>query len=336
MNLSQIRADGYKLLSVISDDDDCKAQKKAFQYIETLATQTNTTIDHWNVLALFSQKDDALPIVIDKKEINKRFFEYKSKEPVVDNKEQLSSIKDILSKAIKLSGKNLRSQELEALKRKYRDSMSNAHSHERDVLSFVTKAAKEYSAIAVLEGRDEEFEIKQIELMMNDKFWEFVSFDGLSLTFTTRNDIILTDINPAAGMHLRVNMGKMMARVPIRNIYDTRVLRFKDNLNASNGYFHPHVRDDNRGNSSAGVICWGNASESASEMAASWQLHAFMQLLGTLISSYSKENPYVDLVTFQRLRPHDGPAIPLKIERSTLVEEEEDEDDETEEDDEVF
>lgn len=332
MNLSQIQADSYSFLKSSVPAKAFNEQKSVVQYIETLATQTNTRVDQWDIGAIFGAEDRALGFVTDKNTINRRFFEHKEKAPQINNTEQIDQIKELLSSQIKSNSQAQREIELKAVRQRYITTMRSATSIESQLLELVKKGSQEYSIISSLEQRDVNYEVNQVAKMMTDKFWEFHSFDGVSLTFTTRNDVILKDVNPAAGVNLRVNMGKLKAVVPIKQIYETRVHRFLNNLDY-NGYYHPHIKGIQAG-TVAGVICWGNAQESARIASTQWELVSFMQLLGSLISSYSKENPYVDLVQFQRLKPDDAEA-PIPVQGVRHVEEEQDdEEDETDESDE--
>jgi hypothetical protein len=292
MNISEIKAQSY-LIFCRQKADRKAANITAAQYIETLASQTGTNIALWDILELFGE-GRGHNLVKDKNEINKRFFAYLEKcKSEADS--ELIQLERVLSQRVDAIYEGNKNRRIAGLKQDRDAYLNNAVERLRQASEHVKTAWGITQSIERIE-RNPDTITPQIMQILRESFWKFHEFNGEELTLTTRNNIILTEINPSAGLRLRVNMGKFRCLIKLQAMNLT-VLPYADNVLYEN-YYHPHVNRN-------GSICWGNASAAAAKHMSFGEIAPLLRLLSSLLVSYSPEAPYISLYHFQKLRPQD-------------------------------
>lgn len=320
MNLSQFKAENYKIFSRQAPENKAK-NINALQYIEGLAARSKVNISHWNIAELF--KDSALRgrhIVSDVGKINQIFFEQYDKFKS-DTGAEILEIENTLRDPINKIFKNAQKARIEDLNGRIRERRERASRFQSDAQKMIRDAWTSQMELAKLVGEDSGIGSDIIEILRTG-FWNFHEFDGVSLCLTTVTDMILSKVNPAANINLRVNFGKFLVKLNIASMHLT-VHRFENNIgfkesNSISECIHPHVSFQNE-------VCWGNASESINEYFASGNIKMVMETLAAILSNLGG-TPYISLETFSKIRPIDSPANPASLALRTEVFLEEDDD----------
>ena len=294
MNLRETIRSGYKVFSRMAEDKR-KSHILAVQYVETLANQTNTKMEPWDLLAVFGT-GKGNELVTDKNEINKRFFS------------QLEELKNKTPAAVFALEARLQTQ-IDNLTRAHNDRAANEIKRQRDqqirsatdfanrMNTAMTEAHKYEQSLMAIERRESTI-TQQISRLVQESYWEFHELNGALLNLLTKNEIILTQKNPAANLDLRVNMGRFKLEINL-NALSLRVLKHTDNLDIRN-YYHPHVTPD-------GSICWGTASGLITTKLPKGEIYDSIKLLEGVLSNYNDGNPYVHLADFQKVSKNSAP-----------------------------
>lgn len=294
MNLREVIRSGYKPFSRMGAEKQ-KAHILAVQYIELLATQTSTKMEPWNLLDVFGI-GKGNEIVTDKKEINKKFFEkleeIKSKTPA-----EAFALEQRISTQIDELSREFSNREVNQLK-KSRDNAINAAVSAFDRAQSLLADARRYEQQLMSYERRESTIAGQISQIAQESFWEFHQLYGENVDLITKSDVILTHKNSAAGVDLRVNMGKFAARLNLKTM-NLLVYTFEGNLNLG-GFYHPHIYTN-------GSICWGNASSTAALKLPKGEVADIFRLLASVLVNYNDGNPYRSLAEFQKIAEKDAP-----------------------------
>jgi len=294
MNLREVVRSGYKIFSRMNEEKR-KAHILGIQYIEFLANQNNTKMEPWDLLEVFGT-GKGNELVTDKTEINKRFF---------------AKLEDIKNKtpAAAFAIESRIMEQMDALTRSNLDREINTLKRERD--NHISNATRNFTAghreleaahavdvrIMALERRESTVP-NQIAQIVQENFWEFHALNGPNLDLVTKNDLILTHKNPAAGVDLRVNFGKFKVSINLQN-FSLKVLKHEGNLDLGN-FYHPHVYTN-------GEVCWGTASGTVSQKLPKGELKDVLSLLASVLANYNDGNPYRHLAEFQEHAKHDAP-----------------------------
>ena len=124
-------------------------------------------------------------------------------------------------------------------------------------------------------------------LMEGERFFQLIGVDFDSVLLYTRDPVTLRQYNPAAGVDVSVNLGQFWLRLK-QGI--TRVYPLFGNI-VYEGYVHPHI-------STSGGICWGDQKKHAAELMAAGRIEEYLNLLQSLLTTYSDSNPYKPLSRF--------------------------------------
>jgi hypothetical protein len=265
-----------------------KAHILAVQYIELLASQTGTKMEPWDLAVVFGTGKSGHELVTDKTEINKIFFakieEIKTKTPA-----QVFAIEARVAEQIDASTRLNTDRILNDLRRnRDRHILDATRAYERIANSLVEAHRIETSIMAV--ERRESTVSNQISQLIQENFWDFHELHGGILKLSTKNDVVLTHKNPAAGVDIRLNMGRYLAHLNLSTM-GLSVFPYEDNLILS-GYPHPHITE-------SGNICWGSASNTVHEKLPTGQVMDVFRILASLLVNYNDSNPYIALAQFQ-------------------------------------
>lgn len=287
MNLSKISESNYKTFNRMF------AVKKAayistVQYIELLASQTNTDIKAWNLLKIFGT-GSGKNFHTDKKQINKRFFAHLEKVKAKVESQVVAIEAKVAARMDKLSGsdKTIRSTRIAAMKERQAKLIQRAVACFSVADSYIAKAAELGRRIDSAEKTAPTFS-DQISQIIRENFWGFHSLNNACLSLVTKNDIILSHINPAANLNLRVNLGKFRVFI---HFDEMRLSVQTHGNNVVVGHPHPHI-------GSEGTICWGDASSLVAEKRAKGEIADVLRLLASVLTNYNPGGPFVQLHRF--------------------------------------
>jgi hypothetical protein len=272
-----------------------KKLQEAIYYFELLAQQSATDINSWPIAMLDG-------VSLEKKSLNQVFFKQPAQpasvKPVAIDPKSVDAMAEKFRKRLETNRKN----EIKNIQYYIDDHLRNAESHSRNLNACLTSAANQRAKLDLYTNLDGAVEKIKAELVaiVNDPFWEYLPAEPRmfgspddELVFANRQDIILLEQDPDNKIDRRLNVGRFKVYYSVTSRF-IRVMPFERNVkNKGNGnYYHPYV-------SSGGEPCWGTASGTAGELMLSMQLGKVMQLLATLLSTYStSSNPYVRLVDF--------------------------------------
>lgn len=294
MNLRETVRSGYKVFNRMSEEKR-KAHILAVQYIELLATQTNTKMEPWDLLEVFGT-GKGNELLTNKTEINRKFFakveDIKSKTPAeaFALESRITEQMDAITRG--MSERNI-SKYRRARDTLVRDAQSYFEQANRKLIQ-----ASEQEQLALSVEKRESTVPAQISQIVQENFWEFHQLSGTCLELLTKADIILTHKNQAAGVDLRVNMGRFKSVLDLGTM-DLRVLQHERNILVSN-YYHPHVN-------AIGQICWGTAAATAADKLPKGEVADVLRLLASVLSNYNDGNPYMHLALYQEKATQDAP-----------------------------
>lgn len=261
--------------------------KADLEYLEQLASQTQTNIDEWVPYSVLEGIKFG-----DKRGINKAFFK-----KIETQQKTAASLSDIQKKLLEEAAQEMdraKIKRIMELDRKHREQLKYAQSYMRDGNNALSQAWQYQKERLILEERTPDFLTQDLKKILQGSFWELFGYEKTFLRLTSRQDIVLKEVNPAGNVNRHVNMGRYLTTLNLANMTLT-VGPFKNNL-CSNGHYHPYLASD-------GEVCWGNASDSAMKLLASCQLVEVFQLLASLLSNYGSDtNPYIRLANFDVLQ----------------------------------
>lgn len=298
MKISELKSNRYDVLKVLSKSDR-EATIKTITYIETLASRTGADISDWDILHIFGKPNDPLCLIGAKNEVNKLFFEAQEKHLNPD----AATVSEADLKKIKLHGenvdKNWKIRKIEEHRRSQNSYFQRATQYHAEANNYVQHAFGSLKEIMKLENRSFDSTHQALEIL-KDKFWKFRDVSGSCLQFETANEVILSEVNPAANVNIQVNLGKFIASLDIANasvklmplaafVPGARIIAIK----AAGGYYHPHF-------DTSGSPCWGSASTQAAQFLATGEFVELMKLLAALITTYSPARPYAALIHFKK------------------------------------
>ena len=284
--LYQIKEYGYRRLSRQSDEVR-QANIQALTYIERIAAHSQTNISHWDVQEVFGT-GKGLHFVTDPAILNQKFFAEKSKresEVSEDARQKIGEIDQVVQENFR---RVIHSVQMN-LQSDITSCSNEIARHYRSIDDERTHLIKKQLALIRLQGR--ELDLAGILTgVEKDGFFKIASFNSSNIRFVTVSDIILGEKNPAANLNYQVNLGTFIVSIQLSNL-QVRVTGGERNI-LSRGYIHPHI-------SASGDICFGRIQSQASDYLHSFQIGEFMKLLAALLSSYSNNNPFHQLVLFK-------------------------------------
>lgn len=281
-----------------------EAQLEAFKYIETLTNRLDPRFDQVEMRLFMADGQ----IIADKAKINEIAFELREgfkEEQVVEHPAAAPSILLLESRINDVKGhvggdinQQIRSTEsrIREVKIRVRDRSNMLNSSIRDL----SCAVDELTRLEELKdnGKLDDAMLGELKQILESGDWQLLTINGRGnlLTFATTSSIVQSQVNPAAGLNLHVNLGVICAVLDLEGPYlNTRMgLR---NLNLG-GVYHPHAHDGN--------ICWGDASDRAAELLGRRQFAEVFKLLTALLTTYAPSNPYRALRDFHRAHDRTG------------------------------
>jgi hypothetical protein len=308
--MKDIRAKGYE--SVAPKDlpaDRRTALVDAVKYIDRLATMTSTHIADWDLGEVLGPEFITGKTLMDRNEINKRFFEKKEKDAAAQAPRELP--KDATPEVAKLRElvDNVVKNTADRAKAGLRDEMAR---YERQIRDYSKAMADQVKALRDVDMRLAAIEARGMDLwpdlekIQRAGFWELWSINENHIAWATRNDIVLTHRNEDAGLDIQVNLGKVIASFDTQ-MNDLIVLPLHNNV-GDRQRLHPHVFGDGR-------ICWGGAQDMAIRHIRSRAFPPLLDLLATILVNHNPDSPTYSLDRFNEKKPWNPkmPKRPLDI-----------------------
>lgn len=295
MNLSQLKANGYKVFNRQRNDNK-EANILSLQYIEGLAARTGVDISAWDLLEIFGGEGRReYDLLKDKNAINKIFFEREAqfRESGDANIQHIKSMVGVRAREISQA---LRARRATQLERDYAGQMQQVMGYAANMEDYLRRANVTWKQIQDVKGQTSNLE-DEVVAVLRENFWKYRDFNGANILYETASDIILTEVNPSAGLDIRVNLGKFVAEITLENcnlrMYPMcTIVRGSPNVDVD-GFFHPHISGD-------GTVCWGDVKTKALGFQSRGELAKLMSTLGALLSSFSPTAPYRALASFAR------------------------------------
>jgi hypothetical protein len=264
-------------------------QLKAIEYIEQMASISNTDISAWDILTIFADEANPGRIITAKRDINKKLYAKGEEKPPIELTDDQRGMIAYLDSNFKRS----RANALVRFEKEYKSKLRAATEMYEGFESHLTaawdtkKTIDMINNVALPKGED------VVKSILQNRFWELHDVYEATVLFRTASDIILTERNDAAGTDMRVNMGKYIASADFAAMKIT-VSTYTDALYSRNGYFHPYINSN-------GKICWGNGSGSAEKMLSMGDMKGALDLLQGVLTQYSSDTtPFESLYAFQQ------------------------------------
>lgn len=259
--------------------------QKNLHYLEELASSTNTNISDWPIEAYQSAEN--------RRTINKIFFGMQAESaPKISNEEVLAG----LGSALVNLDKKVQEQVMQvaANARSNMDyAYAQAHEHMKRFNEKMREASNQRAIADKIEGNKGKCVTTEVSKILQIPFYtnHTIPDNGSWLKMETANEIILTEVNPKAGIDRRINMGKYKVMIELFS-NEVRVDYHSNNLQ-SRGHIHPYI-------SGSGNVCWGTASDAVHKMQKNRESAEILNLLSSLLSTYSPDsNPYQRLMDFE-------------------------------------
>ena len=262
----------------------------AARYIAYLAQQTGTHVDQWDLEKVFGLTEN-FKNEIGRSVINKKFFQEaeKIKKKTAVKKKPDVAIKKTITAAVAKRKKH-DATELKRLLADRTEFLRLAGEHAMRYQASVSQAAGAARELRRLKKINVSVP-DQIEKIVKGGFWELHEFVDDTLSFVTKNDIIISHGNRKALEGTGVNFGKFRVEVELRDAV-VEVFPHGNNIyDEAGAYYHPHVDE-------SGDVCWGNAAGSAATFLTDLDIVGLLLLLSTLLSNYNSSAPFVNLEDF--------------------------------------
>lgn len=267
------------------NEENREAHINVVNHIDMLANSTQIDISDWNILEIFGS-GEGKKLITDFAAVNDRFFEhYRATRP---DPKDLTLDERMSQRVREIAQTQVAGRILEM--------ESNREAHFKQASKYYKEYEKEMSAGAKLGQELIVFRRdgargpqQQIEKILSQNFWGTPAVEGRWLYLTTNNDCVLAVKNKAAGIDLRVDLGKFAVKVDLQTL-STKVLPLEGNSHID-GHIHPYINGD-------GEICWGNAKSAAHRFIRSGDFVGLMTLLAALLTQYDDQgsNPYRSII----------------------------------------
>lgn len=261
--------------------------KNDLEYVEQLAVQTSTNIDSWDIVKVLTGIGMG-----NRRAINKAFFAHAEA-----NKTIKQVLPDETVKVLESTSKEvdrIRAARLQELANVQSQAGNSAKAHYDSYAAQVKKAWDAEKEKAALENRPANYIAEEIKSLLADGFWQFLEYKEAKLRLATTADIVMVEKNPSAGVDRRINLGRVIGELSVRDMR-LKVLKYRQNLVNRQGYFHPYISRDND-------ICWGNAADTSRGLLATGQVKSVYSLLASLLTSYGNGTPWSTLAEFELVR----------------------------------
>jgi len=279
-------------------------QKNVVDYIHRMASLKGTDISAWNLDAIFGEFKQT------RQEINQIMFDqtFRAEIPVVDQTfvspemlESLKGLEDQLKRTVE-DRKRL-------MLRQYQEGLERAHAEYRRYESRKNIAMRSYKEYLSMDGQSFDV-VGEVQKLMQNNFWVNVRIspiisrneptNRMGIFADTKNPVHMSEVNPAAGIDTRVNLGKFTSFydwesgcvkiLPLEN--NLIGLRVRDDGSPDMNY-HPYV-------GTSGGVCWGDNANEADNLCTQGKIGELFELISGLLITYAPGGyPYRGLGSFK-------------------------------------
>jgi hypothetical protein len=269
-----------------------RANLKSLEYIQFMASRTNTDIKKWNIWEMFGAPDAEKTLLADKREVGKVFFEFLEKASAKKEKKSFLDEMPELLQALQGRIEGQLTEHKNVLKRSIRTHVSRADDYYEYIKRELKAMVKCRIELEALEGGDPLANIRNgLDEVLSEGYWINPIFDGGFLYLNTASNIINTYKKKSAGVDISVDLGQFAVKIDL-NSFAMWVIPYKNNLRSVSNHYHPHV-------STNGRICWGDGSDQVHRWTSQLDLGSVLKLLYSLLHNYSDHAPYCHLNAFK-------------------------------------
>jgi len=254
---------------------------KAFEYIQYVASRTNTDIKKWDLFERFGTEGEEKTLLKDKKAINKIFFDIIEKDQENKKKSILNEIPQLLS-ALQTQLEARKEERIRVLKRSVISNTQRANDYYRRFEIELENIISSQVELESLESGDPISHIRdELDDVLSQGYWINPVFEDGYLYLNTATDVVNVLKDKKRNLDIIVNLGQFSVKINLRS-FQLRVIPYKNNLRSSN-HFHPFVSSD-------GKICWGSSREQVTKWIGELKIGSVLQLLYALLHKYSEHN----------------------------------------------
>lgn len=273
-----------------------REQMKLISYIHLVAAQTQIPINQID-MSKVTKRTGKLK---DKKAINEYLFNIKNqkKESLIKKHIALSVVQHLANHFGKL-GKAPEGDEIKKV-RSHVKRFSTIYEKDPTCANEINLKRWQHKLHHMTQAKDYSNLAKQIMIICNEGFWTFKGIkkhehddNKFFLQFYTTNDVILSDINPRAGLNLRMNVGKFLLEISARLndmnmpyisrssywIYPYENNHLIGDLSSDRKIIHPYVNEDS--------LCEGNSYRAIKQARINNDLPMMMRVIFATLSHYS-------------------------------------------------
>ena len=293
--IHDVRAKGYLPYQV--QGPHAGRYRNAFEYIDRLASITQTNITDWNLNEFINPGSANRYIHTEKQDINRIFYNMLANRPKPEVKAgglSAEAVKDIKNLAKKMvnGDKNI-------IKASIRSYISRIESSALSINSCHKEIKLLNERLVNAENRNTDSLLTELERVQSDGFFFFdTGYSDNAIKFKTQ-PITLNYVNQAQSVNCTRPMGTFEVVLNVLDFKRIKVKEDKNNLYTTRegtglnpGYYHPHV-------SQSGNVCWGNGTTRASKLHSEGKFYEFMMLLKQVLNEYCHDNPYHSLPYFR-------------------------------------
>ena len=255
----------------------------AVKYIRELGQMTQTNIAGWDISEVFKNPKSEF-ILIDKRAINKVFFDYCDK-----HQEDNSLLPTDLLAGITAAERTIGTRKVAGIKRSLNNLMSSIRVNERKIEQDLTKAAK-YRNEAVRYENGQADLLNHIKRLVAQGFWDVDGVSDHEIICRTKEPITLTFKNIAQKVDYSVPMGEF--EVILRFDQGIKVYSYEDNI-TSRYHIHPHVSQN-------ASVCYGTASDAKNDAFKILDVFTLFDITRVVLTTYYDGNPFVSLDSFKK------------------------------------
>jgi hypothetical protein len=285
--LQDLKAENFAFFQGLPEDIRDK-MVKSVEYIQQLASMSQTSIADWDLTDVFKPEHGEYPLLVDKKSINKKFFAYEAQVKTEGEDALLpAKVRKTLTETVSDRIKKRKQAQVQNYQNNIDSYFRNIENYETHIRHQWTEVRKAQELIAMYTGTGPLPITEELLKIAKHPFWEYKSSDSSHIHFLTRNPVVLSEVNKKAGLDIRVPLGLFRASIAYDS-WTVTVHQHKDNV-TSNG--HPHCYISNQGS-----VCWGTAQGTASQFQKEGKLADMMDLLASLLTTFAPDShPYVRL-----------------------------------------
>ena len=279
--LSDLFKTNFEMFSGL-EDTVRKSQINKLNYIDTIARQLEKDVSKANLLEFISHENGI--ITASNVEINKALVGYDTKDR---EKGAFVISPEIVEKLASINNKSSRDR-IAHMKREVHsktEDMVASQERYKETMLFRAKLMRDIESITLCDNEPFSDMLKKIQ---EENKFIILSIEDTKFTFTNTENIVCTYKNDAAGIDLRVDLGKFLFSIKA-DTFSLSIDEYKDNTTV-HGRVHPHI--------SSSDLCLGNMSEIFTEASDKRDLLGILNTTYAILTTYNNDDPYDPLYKY--------------------------------------